>query len=150
MGRGQRSWGDAELEEPTGCLETLKDSREQSGGGEGINDGRHVEGRGRGWGAGPRWLGRMGFGCLLVTPATHTHTHTHTQSPHKARMLLQPHASPQVERTPGSASPGSALSAPGTGRYEAAGVQKGRAEAAQPTQGGSCGTSESVPPPELG
>ena len=61
---------------------------------------------------------------------THTHTHTHTQSPHRARMLLQPHASSQVERTPGSTSPGSALSAPGTGRHEAAGLQRGRAEAA--------------------
>ena len=64
-----------------GCLETLKDSREQSSGEEGINDGRHVKGRGCGrGGAGPRWLGHMGFGHLLVTQATHTHTHTHTQS----------------------------------------------------------------------
>ena len=62
-----------------GCLETLKDSREQSSGEEGINDGRHVKGRGCGrGGAGPRWLGHMGFGHLLVTQATHTHTHTHT------------------------------------------------------------------------
>ena len=68
--------------------------------------------------------------CWSLGLHTHTHTHTHTQSPHRARMLLQPHASSQVERTPGSTSPGSALSAPGTGRHEAAGLQRGRAEAA--------------------
>ena len=68
-----------------------------------IKEGRHVEGRGRGWAT---LAGTHGV-WTSAADSGYTHTHTHTHSPHRAWMLLQPHSSPQVERTPGSASPGS-------------------------------------------
>lgn len=94
-------------------------------------------------GAGPRWLGHMGFGHLLVTRATHTHTQSSQSTD-----VAQPHASPRLRgpRATLTVKPSAPLAQAGA---RSRGAEGGRAEAAQPTQGWGCGTSESVPPSEL-